>query len=113
MVEFIDEQNAVMLMKEIGVQQEGIELMKDKAVHKLILLKDVRNAVCNIIKQDMLSIGGEVAVNKGCINCTIKRSDAVIMGTIHQIKLLVTKLKTQVSEIPDIAVEIENLINDA
>ena len=110
MADFIDEKDSVEIMQKIGVQGEGIALMKDKAFFRLILVKDVRNAPANIIKQEMLSIGGEVAVNKGCINCTVEKSDILIMGTMHQIKFLIEKLKTQVSEIPSIAQEIEILI---
>jgi len=110
MADFIDEKDSVKIMQGIGVQEEGITLMKDKSFFRLVLVKDVRNAPANIIKQDMLSIGGDVAVNKGCINCTVDKSDILIMGTMHQIKLLVKKLKTQVSEIPSIAQDIEMLI---
>ena len=95
MAEFIDEKDSVNIMNKIGVEQEGISYMKEKAIFRRILVKDVRNSMANIIKQDMLSIGGEVAVNKGCVNCTVDKSDILIMGTLRQIRRLVKKMKTQ------------------
>ncbi|MCK5281969.1 MAG: hypothetical protein KAK00_01040 [Nanoarchaeota archaeon] len=106
----LDEKDAGKVMKEIGVQKEGLAYMLPKSVFRLILLKDIRNAIANIIKQEMLALGGDAAVNKGCINCSIERSDVLIMGTLKQIKGLIKKMKIQVSESKEIAEEIEKLI---
>ena len=59
----------------------------------------------------MLSFGGEVAVNKGCVNCTVDKSDVLIMGTKKQFNDLVKKMKSQISESKEIAKQIENIIN--
>ena len=110
MAEFVEEKDARKEMERIGVEEKSIAIMEPKGIFRRILVKNVRNAMANIVKQDMLSIGGEVAVNRGCVNCTIEKSDILIMGTVSQIRKLVKKLKWQVSELPEIAKEIEMLI---
>jgi hypothetical protein len=110
MAEFIDEESCLDVMREIGTEEEGIAYMKDKCAFRRILIKDVRNAIANIIKQEMLSIGGEVAVNKGCVNCSVEKSDILVMGTVKQINKLIRKMKVQVSESKSIAEEMQSLI---
>jgi len=99
-------------MEKIGVGEEGIKLMLPKSVFRIVKLSDVRNAMANILKQEMLSIGGDAAVNKGCVNCTVDRSDVLIFGTLKQFKNLVKKMHSQVSESKQIAEEIESIIKE-
>ena len=110
MAEFVNEEDARKAMEEIGVDEAGIELMSPKSVFKRILLRDVRNAIANIIKQEMLSLGGDAAVNRGCVNCTVERSDVLIMGTLKQLKGIVRKMRAQVGESKSIAKVIEELL---
>ena len=95
-------------MAKIGCS--GIDIMAPKAVFRVVKIHGVRNAMCNIIKQECLSLGAEAAVNKGCVNCTVERSDVILMATLKQYKFLIDKLKKQVSELPEIAGEIERVL---
>ncbi len=106
----INEKDAEKTMNEIGVGG-GIPYMLPKTKFRLIKLHNVRNAIANILKQEILSLGGDAAVNKGTVNCTVEKTDVLLMGTIKQLKELIKKMKIQVSESKDIAVEIENIIN--
>ena len=108
----IPENNVKQEMEKIGVGEAGIELMLPKSVFRIVKLFDIRNAMANILKQEMLSIGGDVAVNKGCVNCTVEKSDVLIFGTLKQFKKLAKKMHAQVSESRDIAKQIENIIKD-
>lgn len=108
----IPEKRVEQEMKKIGVGEAGIKLMLPKSVFRIVKLSDIRNAMANILKQEMLSLGGDVAVNKGCVNCTVERSDILIMGTKKQFKRLVKKMQAQVSESRDIAQQIENIIKE-
>ncbi|MCS4521338.1 hypothetical protein JTS97_02945 [Clostridium botulinum] len=47
----------------------------------------------NIIKQEILALGGDCAVNKYCINCKVETSDIILLGTKRQYKKLLQKLK--------------------
>lgn len=109
--EIIPENNVKQEMEKIGVGEEGINLMLPKSVFRVVKLSGIRNAMANILKQEMLSIGGDVAVNKGCVNCTVENSDVLIMGTLKQFKKLARKMHSQVSESKEIAKQIETIIN--
>lgn len=107
---FIDEGKVEDEMKFIGVDKIGISLMKDKFKFRIIKIQDVPAAYCNIIKQDMLSIGGEAAVNKGCINCSIEKSNILLGGTIKQLKMLGKKIMSQPKECKGIGKQLLELL---
>jgi len=69
--------------------------------------------MANIIKQECLALGAEAAVNKGCVNCSVEKSDVILMATLKQYKFLIAKMKKQVSEIPEIAGELERILGKA
>lgn len=53
-------------MKEIGSigsGKEGVEIMAPKAIHRAIRVEGVDTKAANILKQEILSIGGECAVS--------------------------------------------------
>ena len=107
---FVEEKDTVKEMKAIGVDPGGISVMVDKTKFRLIKLYGIRNAVANIMKEEMLSLGGDVAKNRGCVGCVVPESDVLVMGTIKQIKGLINKLRANVAECPKVAAEIENII---
>lgn len=108
----IPENKAKEEMEKIGVEKAGIKIMLPKSTFRIIKLYNVRNAIANILKQEMLALGGEVAVNKGCVNCTVDKSDILIMGTLTQFRGLTKKMSSQVSESKKLAKQIENVINE-
>jgi len=82
-------------LERIGTDPYGIEAMVPKAVHFNILLEKLECRAANILKQEMLSIGGDVAVARGSVSCTIDSTDALIMGTRKQVSALAEKLSSQ------------------
>jgi len=88
-------QEAAAELERIGTDPYGIEAMVPKAVHFNVLLEKLECRAANILKQEMLSIGGDVAVARGSVSCTIDFTDALIMGTRKQVSALVEKLSSQ------------------
>jgi dihydropteroate synthase len=86
---------AVAIFKKIGVDPYGIEAMAQKTVNVNILLEKQPCKIANIIKQEMLSIGGDAAVARGSVSCSVPASDIIIMGTIKQILALAKKIEKQ------------------
>ena len=79
----------------IDVCEECVRIMRDKAVFRLVRLRSVRNAVANIIKQEMISAGGDATVSRWTVNCSQPETDVLLMGTIKQYKLLIAKMRMQ------------------
>ena len=73
----------------------GIEAMLPKMIHLNILLEDIKCNIANIIKQEMLSIGGDAAVSRSAVSCSVKKTDCVIMGTTKQIERFADKISIQ------------------
>ena len=89
----IDEAGDV--FQRIGVDAYGIGAMAKKAIHINLLLEKQPCKVANILKQEMLSLGGDAAVARGSVACSIPETDVLIMGTLKQIAALITKIEKQ------------------
>ncbi|MEM4633840.1 MAG: hypothetical protein QW275_01665 [Candidatus Anstonellaceae archaeon] len=82
-------------IRAIDVSEECVRIMRDKAVFRLVKLHNVRNAVANIIKQEMISSGGDATVSQWTVNCSRPTTDVLLMGTIKHYKLLIAKMRMQ------------------
>jgi dihydropteroate synthase len=83
------------LLDRIGVTKEGVKIMQDKMQTELFFIKDLRTPAANILKQDALSIGAELAVEKDTILCKDKHVDAVLIVNEKQKKILSKKERKQ------------------
>jgi len=99
-------------IQKIGSDPKGIEIMAPKAISKVIRFEDIILQDAIIIKQDMLSIGGEVAIPKDAFELKEKRADILVMGTIKQLHDLVEKLNRHYPRIKNIAKELSVLLSD-
>ncbi|RLC48254.1 MAG: dihydropteroate synthase [Candidatus Cloacimonadota bacterium] len=99
-------------LSRIGVSTQGIEAMSLKSTGIALKLKNIRIGAANIIKQNMLSIGGDAAVSKGVVNGKKEISDVIILGNISELQKLIDKLSYQdIFEIPEIRKNIKQLLN--
>ena len=113
--EFIEIKNleeAKAEIEKIGSDKNSISIMAPKAITKVIKLENVILQDAIIIKQDMLSVGGEVAVPKNTFELHDKPGDILIIGNLSQINNLVSKLKRHYSRIKKIAKELEEILED-
>lgn len=99
-------------ISKIGSDPESIDIMAPKAILKAIKLENVVLQDAIIIKQDMLSIGGEVAVPKNTFQLHKKTGDILIIGTLTQQKELVLKLKRHYPRLKKIANKLDLLLRD-
>jgi dihydropteroate synthase len=105
-------EEAVTIFQKIGVDPYGIEAMAPKTLNINILLKDKPCKIAYIIKQEMLSIGGDAAVARGSIACLIASTDVLIMGTLKQISALIKKIEKQPFGLNLIAQDILEILNN-
>jgi len=69
--------------------------MADKMEVLTFYIKELKTPAVNILKQDALSIGAELAVPSGVITCEREYYDCLLMGTRKQLKLLSHKVLAQ------------------
>lgn len=103
-------QDAKKEIQKIGSDPKSIDIMAPKAISKVIKLENVILQDAIIIKQDMLSIGGEVAVPKHTFELHEKTGEILIIGTLKQLNELVEKLNRHYPRLKNIANELEVLL---
>ena len=98
------------IAKKIGVSSGGTTIINDKSRLYYFYLKDVKTPACNILKQDLLSLGGDLAVEKDCIVCGNERSDALMILNKKQLKLIIKKMKAQPFGLRALSEELESFL---
>lgn len=97
-------------IRKIGSDPQSIGIMAPKAVSKVVRMEHVILQDAIIIKQDMLSLGGEVAIPQDSFELKERAADILIMGTVKQLRDLVGKLKRHYPRIRSIASDLEFLL---
>lgn len=111
-VELSTEEQVRKRFKDIDVYSEGASIMTPKALHALVRLEGVGVKEAHILKQEMLSAGGEAAVAKGVVDLTREETDVLLMGTVKQLERATRKLSMQPYKCPRIAEEIEETLEN-
>ena len=79
-------------MGKMGVDTTGIKLMKGKTLHFNLRVEGINPRTANLLKQEMLSLGGDVALDGRGLDCSAKLTDALLIGTQKQFEKLILKL---------------------
>ena len=69
-----------------------MKLMKGKTLHFNLKVEGIDPRTANLLKQEMLSLGGDAAVDRRGLDCSAKSTDAILMGTQKQFEKLILKL---------------------
>jgi dihydropteroate synthase len=97
----------------LNVYKDSINIMAPKFLFEVIKLLDIDSRAANILKQEMLSLGGEAAVSKEVIDLSTKKTDVLLAGTIKHYTLLVKKLKKQPFELVKIGTKIKSVLDNS
>jgi dihydropteroate synthase len=99
-------------MQRIGCDTAGIEIMAPKAIHRIIKLENVNVKAANLLKQTMLSKGGEAAVTRGVADFSTEYSDVLLIGTLRQFRAVIGRLSQQPWGLPSIARELRLVLEE-
>ncbi len=102
--------NVRALLKSYGVQSGGIAIMADKAETLLIHIGGLKTPAANILKQDALSIGADLAVPGGVITCEKPEYDCLLIATPKQLKILAKKERAQPFGLKKVAHKLAELV---
>lgn len=95
----------------INANPVGVKIMALKAVFKVVKITEVDSKTANILKQEMLSRGGDIAVSRDAGSFDTEKTDILIMGTLAQYIRLIRKLQHQkFGECKKIAKVLENTL---
>lgn len=94
----------------VGASPVSVNIMAPKAVFKVVKVYGLSPGAANILKQEMLSKGGDAAVGDQVVNCRQRKTDAVLMGTLAQYRRVIRTLKIQPAGLAELARELEGLL---
>ncbi len=103
--------NLYNLLESIGVDKAGIAIMQKKISEFVFYIKDIKCGGANILKQDALSIGAELAVPVGVPNCKSEISDAVLLCNKKQLEILINKEISQPFGLKSLAKQLKEFLN--
>jgi len=95
-------------LQKLGTTKGGSKILCAKSKIEFFYIKNLRTPAANILKQDALSLGADLAVPKNCVTCEDKYTDALLMATPNQLQKLIKKEKIQpfgLSKFPDLLQE--------
>ena len=98
-------------MLRIGVCKGGVDAMEGKARTLVIKVTDASVPTAHVLKQQMLSLGGDAAVAKDVITHGVDSTDVLIMGTPRQVRELVSRLSWQPFGLPELGDRISSLLD--
>ncbi len=99
----IQNKNPKDIFEIIGCDKTGAKIMSQKATTNMIYIKNLSCGAVNILKQEAISVGGDVATPKGAIICDKKFYSVVLMVSNRQIDILSNKLKSQPFELRELS----------
>ncbi|WP_321778954.1 dihydropteroate synthase [Sulfurimonas sp.] len=82
-------------LKRLGVDGGGVDILASKMAYHVIYIKDLHVGGANILKQDALSIGADLAVPRGTVLAITPLVDCILIATSKQLKILSKKELSQ------------------
>jgi dihydropteroate synthase len=95
-------------LRELKVDTGGISILHDKGQVHLIRIVDLHVGAANILKQDALSIGADLAVPRGTVTAMEPRVSAILIANERQLQQLAKKEKAQPFGLKVLAQELEH-----
>jgi len=98
-------------LKALDVESGGISIMAKKMELLYFFIKDLKTPAANILKQDALSIGAELAVPGGVILCEKPTYDCILIGTRKHMEVLSKKELAQPFGLKAVATELKKFLS--
>lgn len=111
-VEFKHSEELEKLMRDIKVDEYGIRIMMPKAMTYAIKLNGISHIAANILKQEMLSLGADLAIAKDAITGSAKKTDCLLIANLSQLRILHGKLAFQPFGLAKLAQDISGAVNN-
>ncbi|WP_457746671.1 dihydropteroate synthase [Sulfurimonas sp.] len=97
-------------LKTLGVDSGGVNILAAKAKSHIVYIKDMHVGAANILKQDALSIGADLAVPRGTVIATKPKVDTLLIATTKQLQLLAKKELSQPFGLKELALHLKEFL---
>jgi len=105
-----DEAAVRLELERIACDPEGVRRMASKGLMRCVKLVALECRAANILKQEMLALGGDAGVARGSVACSIPNSDVLLFGTVKQLRRLSQRLKAQPFGLAQVGDDIAQLL---
>jgi dihydropteroate synthase len=102
--------NHIKLLQKLGVDSGGINILASKMSHHIIYIHDLHVGAANILKQDALSIGADLAVPRGTVIAKTQRVDSILIATQKQLQTLSSKELAQPFGLKELAYKLKEYV---
>ena len=96
----------------LGCDSGGISILSKKSKLHTLYIKNMHVGAANILKQDALSIGADLAVPSGVIVARDKYVDAVLIGTTKHFEVLSRKELAQPFGLKELAKSLKDYVKE-
>ena len=93
-------------LEKLGVDGGGVSILTSKAKTHIISIKDLNVGGANILKQDALSIGADLAVPRGTVLAKNPKVNCLLIATTAQLQKLSRKELAQPFGLKELAVQL-------
>ncbi|ADN09743.1 dihydropteroate synthase [Sulfurimonas autotrophica] len=97
-------------LKKLGVDEGGINILASKATTHILYIHDLHVGAANILKQDALSIGADLAVPRGTVVAAKPRVDCILIANTKQLRTLAKKELAQPFALKELAKKLKEFI---
>lgn len=97
-------------IKALDVDRGGVAILAAKHRHYLVEIEDLHVGAANILKQDALSVGADLAVPKGTIVAEQPKVNALLIASRRELEKLAAKEKLQPFGLKKLAAYLEDLL---
>jgi len=97
-------------LKKLGVDGGGVSILSSKMKLHFFYIRALHVGGANILKQDALSIGADLAVPKGTVLATTSHVDAILIANTKQLKELSRKELAQPFGLKALALELQQFL---
>ncbi|OCL85068.1 dihydropteroate synthase [Arcobacter porcinus] len=97
-------------LKNLDCDIGGVKIMSKKAKIHTLFIKNLHVGAANILKQDALSIGADLAVPEGVVIAKDKYVDALLIGNTKHLEILSKKELAQPFGLKDLAKNLKKFI---
>ena len=102
--------NPKVFLDSLGVDSGGVLIIEKKMDLLFIKIENLKTPAVNILKQDALSVGAELAVPSGVILCEKEFFDCLLIGTKRQLEILAKKELAQPFGLKKVANTLKELL---
>jgi dihydropteroate synthase len=96
-------------LKKINVDAGGVSILSSKAKLHLISIEDMHVGAANILKQDALSVGADLAVPRGTVIAKEPRVDTLLIASTRQLEKLAKKELAQPFGLKELAAKLKSI----